>query len=281
MYNYSSEDSNLSFFDLEIFWDAYNSSYPKFNPKTMQELYFNKASCKAKTMYIPFFIQNINNLTEVIKANVHYFNSLKNTKDIILKKECEIKNAFCKLLSIYPEAIMPEILFVVGIFRSAGAFMNGNLFISVEMFSEKPQIINNVETLSYAGIIDVIMHEIIHFQQHNYHDNSLLATCINEGSADFITELILGRHPSQNTHNIATKDQKKLWNKFKDFMFKKNYHNWLYTSDNNISNDLGYWIGYKIVKSFYNKRKDKTKAIKDILNIQNYHAFLLESGHEG
>ncbi len=44
--------------------------------------------------------------------------------------------------------------------------------------------------------------------------------------------------------------------------------------------DLGYYIGYKIVESYYNRAKDKKQVIKDILDIKDFNAFLKASGYD-
>ena len=42
--------------------------------------------------------------------------------------------------------------------------------------------------------------------------------------------------------------------------------------------DIGYWVGYRIAKSYYEKAADKTAALKDILEFSDAQAFLAASG---
>ncbi len=42
--------------------------------------------------------------------------------------------------------------------------------------------------------------------------------------------------------------------------------------------DLGYWVGYRIVKSYYNRAPDKAAALKAIIGMRDPAAFLAESG---
>lgn len=44
-------------------------------------------------------------------------------------------------------------------------------------------------------------------------------------------------------------------------------------------NDLGYWMGYKISKAYYDQTPDKKKAIDDILHIKDFNRFLDQSGY--
>ena len=40
--------------------------------------------------------------------------------------------------------------------------------------------------------------------------------------------------------------------------------------------DLGYWVGYRIVKSYYQHAADKRRAIRDILEMSDPKAFLAD-----
>ena len=42
--------------------------------------------------------------------------------------------------------------------------------------------------------------------------------------------------------------------------------------------DLGYWVGYRIVKAYYARARDKHAALKAIFAMKDPKAFLAESG---
>jgi uncharacterized protein YjaZ len=48
----------------------------------------------------------------------------------------------------------------------------------------------------------------------------------------------------------------------------------------NIFADLGYFIGYKIVKSYYKQATDKEQAIKDIIEMNDPITFLQKSKND-
>lgn len=57
---------------------------------------------------------------------------------------------------------------------------------------------------------------------------------------------------------------------------------WLYQGDRAPPGkpaDLGYWMGYKISKAYYEKATDKRAAVKDILRYKDAKAFLEASGY--
>ena len=137
---------------------------------------------------------------------------------------------------------------------------------------------NNFEDIPY-----IVAHELIHFNQ-NYPEskNTLLSQSIKEGSADFVGELISGKHINESASNYGNANEELLCKEFVELMEDNNYHGWLYGSNGKKEgrpNDLGYWIGYKICETYYSKVPDKTKAIQDILNITDFKEFLRASGY--
>jgi uncharacterized protein YjaZ len=58
--------------------------------------------------------------------------------------------------------------------------------------------------------------------------------------------------------------------------------NWLYQGDKAKDRpaDLGYYVGYKIVESYYKNATDKKQAVKDILGIKDVQEFLKTSRYE-
>ena len=42
---------------------------------------------------------------------------------------------------------------------------------------------------------------------------------------------------------------------------------------------MGYWIGYEIVKAYFDKAEDKKQAVAEILQLEDYDAFLDKSGY--
>jgi len=57
------------------------------------------------------------------------------------------------------------------------------------------------------------------------------------------------------------------------------YKNWLYNGNEskNRPPDLGYFIGYKIAKMYYDKSNDKQKALQDLLNKGKYESIFKKS----
>lgn len=126
----------------------------------------------------------------------------------------------------------------------------------------------------------MVAHELIHANQKiPYKYRILLEQCIIEGSADFLGELISGKIASTAPYDYAKGREKKLMKEFlrdRNLGEKDDFDYWLYSGPRKDSRpaDMGYYIGYVIIRAYYNKATDKSKAIADILNIQDCKAFL-------
>jgi uncharacterized protein YjaZ len=62
----------------------------------------------------------------------------------------------------------------------------------------------------------------------------------------------------------------------------KDAKNWLYQGADvkDKPADLGYYMGYKIIESYYKNASDKKQAVRDILEIKDFNAFLKASRYE-
>jgi hypothetical protein len=143
------------------------------------------------------------------------------------------------------------------------------------------------------GMVSTLLHEFVHTQQHyplrgiltggpRFLRGSLLRHSITEGSADFFVELVTG----EVRHNpYAEAHEAELWLTFRREMHGSDYSRWLYNGQyparGNLPPDLGYWMGYRITKAYYERSNDKNQAVHDILNIQDFDDFLKRSGYDG
>src|SRR5262249_40841833 len=111
-----------------------------------------------------------------------------------------------RLHELYPAAVFPNVYFVIGRMSSAGTSSESGLLIGAEMFGrtlDMPsseltewhrQVLKNMDELP-----GVVAHELIHFEQKIPEPVNLLGAAIQEGSADFLGELISGQKQSPFT----------------------------------------------------------------------------------
>ena len=100
-------------------------------------------------------------------------------------------------------------------------------------------------------------------------EESVLRAALVEGAAEFVAERMTGsvaypllhqwakgREKELETIFLAEKDQKAIGSR------------WLYNQkgDDGWPGDLGYWVGYRVAKSYYDHAPDKAAAIKAIVD---------------
>jgi hypothetical protein len=213
-----------------------------------------------------------------IRANTLKAGQLKST----------YQKSFVNLKRIYPEAIFPPVYFVIGKLNSAGTVSSEGLILGIDQACMSPgadttELSNwekaNIST--FKNLPYTVAHELIHFQQDGMaSDTTLLKAAIQEGMADFIGELISGKSANENLIFYGKGKEKEIWANFKKEMFLDRSSNWIAnggTGKTDKPSDLGYWVGYQICKSYYEKSKNKKKAIYEMLHIKDYRNFLEQS----
>lgn len=270
--------------DLDHFWVALEKAGDDVDPEVINEFYIKPGS-KGVEGFMDGRIRSADHLSKVIKAHSQYYHSIKANTDSISGMKDQIRTSLVKLKDLYPEAIFPPVYFVIGALSSGGTASDDGLIIGAEMYGLAPgtpihelNAWKKTVIKSASHVPHIVAHELIHFQQ-DYDGESLLAACIAEGSADFLAELISGKHINQHVHDFANPKEKELWLEFKSRMKEKDYSGWLYSSADGRPNDLGYWMGYKITKAYYDQAKDKNAAVRDIFKIRDFEKFLEKSGY--
>lgn len=251
--------------DTKNFWVAFDK-INNLNENPFNE-YIEKGSAGVKG-FTQNRIINADSLFVVVKKRKADYELSRNVLDGISGKEKRVRAIYSALKYWYPTAKFAPVYFVYGRFNSGGTSSNDGIIIGTEM-------LNNLD-----GITGLIAHELIHYQQHIEGKETLLKWSLNEGGADFIGEFISGESINQFSYKYGEQHLDKLCSEFVTSLKGSDYEDWLYGTSKKVDrpNDLGYWIGYKIIEAFYNQQEDKHKAIYDIMNIKDPLLFLKQSG---
>lgn len=293
--NQNLEKAEIVTGDIALFWRAYDRAKPENNLIIYRDEYLRKGSVGLQE-FLRSKIGNSCNLVTAIDAAPKYYASLRAQSAKIETYKPQMLASFRKLKEIYPDARFPNVYFVIGRMNAGGTATLKGLLIGFEMYGKtddasiaelsgwKKSSVGRIEEIPF-----IVGHELIHYQQKNAHltalfggEVSLLGKSLSEGSADFIGELITGGNINPHLHEYGNPRERELWLEFKKEMNSPDASNWLYQGDRAKDKpaDLGYYIGYKIAESYYNKSKDKKQAVKDILEIKDFNHFLKASGYE-
>lgn len=204
---------------------------------------------------------------------------------------------------LYPDFRDGDIYFLVGVNNTGGTINDKTVYVGAEVVASNRK--------NWA--VSTVLHEFTHTQQWTQRNmvrlmsndslvkdymsshTQLLGRCLEEGLADFVSELVNEESlaktiPSGHTA-FGLKNEKEIWSFFKKDIFLAFDGNtgmgWLNSGKRKINgqevSDLGYFVGHQICKSFYKKAKNKEQALKDMIGMnftdENAKNFLLESGY--
>jgi hypothetical protein len=278
--------------DVHRFWKAYDMAMSDslHFKEIFRQQYFDKATVGMND-YMGLKVSSIDLFIEHIRSAPQFYKAIRSKTLLVDEYKKDFLSAFKKLKSLYPPAQFPDVYFVIGAFSSAGTVSDAGLLIGVNQICEANDV--PVQELSFRlrtrmskfkSLPNIIAHESIHYQQDGMkEDTTTLCYVIREGMADFIGELISGNTANSTLFEWAKGKEKAIWEKFRKDMYFDRYFNWIANSQQATPDNLpdqGYWIGYQICKAYYENTADKKAAIKEMLNIQDYKAFLDKSKWE-
>jgi hypothetical protein len=188
--------------------------------------------------------------------------------------------ALAKLGKLYPDAKYPPVTILIGRDNTGGTTSAAGVLVGLETLCHADWLEANIED----RFVHIVAHEYVHVQQPvaqtDDPNTTVLLSSEVEGGAEFIAELTSGS--ASNTHLAAwTKGREKdIETAFVVDEDKTDKSDWLYNGLGTPQKpgDLGYWIGYRIAKSYYRHTPNKQTAVRDIIEVQDAKAFLTRSG---
>lgn len=270
--------------DIDNFWRAYAlasaASTPQEKEQIYQREYLDKGSPGLKN-FIESRIRSAKNLTDAIEKHPQYYASLKTVAPQVAQMEPAIRASLRKLKDLYPDAVFPDVYFLIGVMNSGGTTGDSGLLIGTEMHGKTAQTdMSEMDSWHQAvlGPVDdlpgIVAHELIHYQQVE-RGTTLLGHSIREGSADFIGEMISGQTINKHLRAYGMAHEAELWKEFSQEMNGKDLSHWMYQGDQSKDRpaDSGYFMGSQIAEAYYRRAADKKQAIRDILLVKDYSAF--------
>jgi hypothetical protein len=232
--------------------------------------------------YIEAFDVTASGLASALVSRPAWYQDIDTLIGVIRDRENELREGFRRLQEVFPGAAFPPVWFVVGGHGPRGQASPVGALIGAEGLSHAPE-----------RITPLVLHELAHFQSgmmqgvetyrriYDPSHRSLLALALREGSAEFIAWLTTGSHtnPAAEAYGLARESE--LWTSFQEDMTSPDTGDWMWVQPTEADRppDLGYWIGYRIVRSYYDRAKDKRQAVLDILGLTDFEGFLEKSGY--
>jgi hypothetical protein len=189
--------------------------------------------------------------------------------------------ALRKLQQLYPPAESAPLTIAVGRGKPVGVTDASGVMIGLEALCG----VTYFEADPADRFVHVLAHEYVHVQQAlkspAFYDEpkpTVLTESLIEGAAEFVGELISGDVANVELKTRTRGHEMAIETAFVRDEGKTDLSGWLYNGTLTRPGDLGYRVGYRIVKSYYQHAKDKRQALRDILQMTDARAFLAHSG---
>ncbi len=274
--------------DITHFWQAYDSvrstSVREKQIDFVQRLYLDKGSFGIEYT-LDFQSANAENWVDMIAQQQQRLEEIRPLTLSVLEQKATLERKIERFKQLYPNFKSGNVYMIIGTGVFGGRVSGTNLIIGTEVVAENRP--------NWA--VPIVLHEFVHTQQ-TMSDDALLSHSILEGMADFVAELVNEEDLAQTYPggyiDFGNKNEKAVWKAFKKYMYsdaKGKFYLWMYDRKGFPINgehmrDLGYFMGYKICKSYYAQAPDKTLALREMLemdysNNENARQFLLKSGY--
>ena len=287
-------DAALITSDIDLFWEVFGEAVEAPSSSERQRLFEEEYLTKGSNglnVFARYSTTSAVLLTVAVEQYPNYYQAIEaHTRRVQSDAtQRKVRSSFQRMDDLYPPSRFPDVYFLVGWMSAGGRIFEDGLLIGAEIFGRGNDVpVDELTdwhkdvTRSPDYIPMIVAHELVHFQQTYARDvQTLLEKSIAEGSADFIAELIAGEHISEHVHAYGDAREAEIWQEFERVMLGHYSADWLYEGnrDDDRPADLGYYVGYQIVEAYYNQATDKTAAIREILTIQDFEAFLEQSGY--
>jgi hypothetical protein len=183
---------------------------------------------------------------------------------------------------LYPKLRPATITYAIGVLRTGGTTVGDKVLIGAELalgdesvdVSDLPESYRKrlgvfFASRPFANNAQNNIHEYVHTQQQET-QGSLAQQVLREGVAELVAELITHRMPALPVYRYGPAHDAAIRDRFRAEMAGDSYDNWLWNSADNAFgiSDVGYYVGYRIARSFYDGAKDKRQAVRTLIELR-------------
>ncbi len=238
--NHDPDAAQLISSDIPNFWGVFDKASLKDAANLFQREYLDQGTAGLHD-FLKNRIENGQSLAATIAARPRYYAAIR-ASTVAVDTNPAVKDAirasFRRLKQIYPDAVFPDVYFVIGRMNSAGTTSSNGLLIGVEMNARGED--TPVDELTpweratigeIANLPNVVAHELIHIQQPDGGKATLLRQALGEGGADFMGEMISSGIINRLQRSYGDAHEQALWAEFQKDMASTNISRWLYQGD--------------------------------------------------
>jgi hypothetical protein len=264
--------------DVELFFKVYDGARGNPTAEQLQRDYLDAGSDGLR-QFASMRNTTASRIAEAIARQPRMYADARRCEKVLPRVRERVAAALDTLRELYPEARLPPVTIAVGRGKpvAVGSPVTG-IQIGLEALCATEWMNPDVED----RFVYVIAHEYAHVQQApalvDKEHPTVLEGSLMEGAAELTAELIAGKVAYSHLAAKTAALEKDIETAFVVDQDKSDLSSWLYNTTPEKPGDLGYWVGYRICKTYYQRASDKRQALREILEMTDPKAFLSKSG---
>jgi hypothetical protein len=264
--------------DVDLFYRIYDATDGHPTAEQLQRDYLDAGS---EGLHHLAKLRNVTGarIADTLSKHPELYVKARDCTAVLPRVRERVEVSLRNLVRLYPQARTPPVTIAVGRGKpvGVGSPVTG-LQIGLEALCSAEWMNPSVED----RFVHVIAHEYAHVQQvRDLVDDehpTVLERSLIEGAAEFVAELTSGKTGFAHFDALTKGREQEIETAFAADVDQTELARWVDNSTMEKGNDLGYWVGYRIVKAYYQRAADKQQALREILELSDPHAFLAKSG---
>lgn len=264
--------------DVDLFYRLYDANGGQPSAEQLQRDYLDAGSEGLRHLARVRNVTGVR-MADAIAARSEIYVEARRCAELLPKVRERVDTALKEFARRSPEARFPPVTVAVGRGRpvAIGSPANG-VQVGLEALCAATFINPEIED----RFVGVLVHEYVHTQQSPAmtEDQALtvLEVSLAEGAAEFLTEVLSGAPAYAYFGPLTAGRELEIETRFAADVDKTELSDWVYNSTPQAPGDLGYWVGYRIARAYYQHAVDKEAAFREILGLNDAKAFLAASG---
>lgn len=272
------QGATLDTTDVDLFYSLYDETSGRPSAEQLQSRYIDAGSPGLRTFF-DARRTTATRLAAAIATNPAIYEEARRCAAILPQVKAEVDAALTKFIDLYPEARAPTVTLAIGRGRPIAI---GGPVDGVQVGLEALCATDFIDPVVERRFVGVLVHEYVHAQQNpvltEKETPTVLEIALLEGGAEFVTSLLIGRPAYLYFEPLVQGREQAIETAFAAEMDSADLSNWFYNSTAGKPGDLGYWVGARIARAYYDQAADKQAALRDILTVSDARAFLAASG---
>jgi hypothetical protein len=264
--------------DVDLFYKVYDAADGRPTAEQLQRDYLDAGS---DGLHHLAKLRNVTGerIAQTLAQRPQIYTKAKECLAVLPRVRERLQIAFRELARLYPQARFPPVTIAVGRGKpvAVGSPVTG-IQVGLEALCATEWLNPNVED----RFVYMMAHEYAHVQQVpdlvDLEKLTVIEGSLMEGAAELVAEVIAGHTGYWHFKELTKGREKEIETAWVADQDKRDVKDWFYNGTAEKPGDLGYWVGYRIAKAYYQRASDKRAALRDILEMTDPKAFLAKSG---